>query len=85
MALVGFTWVPVEKCGFDMGHLVANLPKVRFCYRVVVEIPGRTSVPILNLSTPPPGLIPETITSTNVGTAAAARGYQSQQGTQVDT
>ena len=34
---------------------VANLPKVRFCYRVVVGIPGRTSVPILNLSTPPPG------------------------------
>ena len=34
---------------------VANLPKVRFCYRVVVGIPGRTSVPILNLSTPPGG------------------------------
>ena len=35
---------------------VANLPKVRFCYRVVVGISGRTSVPILNLSTPPPGV-----------------------------
>ena len=39
---------------------VANLPKVRFCYRVVVGIPGRTSVPILNLSTPPPpGILPQ--------------------------
>ena len=36
---------------------VANLPKVRFCYRVVVGIPGRTSVPILNQSTPPPGVV----------------------------
>ena len=40
---------------------VANLPKVRFCYRVVVGILGRTSVPILNLSTPPRGISARTL------------------------
>ena len=51
MALVGFHMGPCRKNVVLIW--VANLQKVRFCYRVVVGIPGRTSVPILNLSTPP--------------------------------